>query len=340
MQEVTVAAIGDILMRYNQIKSAKIPGKTTFSFDNMFREIAPYLQKSDLLIGNLETNFSGKIPSFQETHPKTGFPIFYCPDELALTLKAVRFDILTTANNHCIDSGVKGLKRTLDILDDHGISHTGTFRSKQESKDLLVRDINGIRIGVLAYTKGTNRIAVPKDEPWLVNIINAEKIIKDIRRLRSIQTDIVIICLHFGTEFRRYPNKIQINLVKKLFDNGADIILGSHPHVLQPIVFRKDKFAIYSLGNFTSEIMYKNMRTLSSIVLYITVNKNGVIDYRYLPVWVQPKTLANQYHYQVLPIQKYIEHPNAKVSESQKRIMKEVWQDTTSLFGKKHIQYI
>lgn len=345
--QIEIAAVGDILMWRRQIASAKVPRKDQYRFDSMFREVAPYLKKADLTIGNLETTLSGRDTTYQTRNPKTGFPMFNCPDELAATLKRAGFDVLTTANNHCMDRGVNGLKRTLNVLDKHGIAHTGTYRSYTASCDYLIKEVKGIRIGILAYTYGTNYIPVPKDQPWLVNRIHLNKMIRDIQHLKSKQADLIIVSLHFGKEFYRYPNQRQKDIVAKLLANGADIILGAHPHVLQPIVYRKikdtagtskRKFAIYSLGNFISQMMWNNTHTLSSVILYLTVQKDdqgqtGVIGFRYVPTWVQERRTPYGTQYRVLPIRKFLKQPDSKLSAEDLQTMRRMLLNTTRHLG-------
>lgn len=335
---IEIAAVGDILMWQKQISSAKIPNQNQYTFDSMFQHVAPYLKKADLTIANLETTFSGRETTYQTHHRKTGYPMLNCPDELASTLKRSGFDVLTTANNHCMDRGVRGLKRTLNILDRHGIAHTGTFSTKDAAGNGLIQEVKGIRVGILAYTYGTNHIPVPSDQPWLVNRIHESKIIREIRALKQRQADLVIAALHFGKEFYRYPDPKQTELVAKLMANGADIILGAHPHVLQPIVFRNNRFAIYSLGNFISEKMWNIQHTLSSIILYLTVEKNDqgvtrVTGYRYIPTWVhRMHTLAGT-KYRVLPIRQFLKNPDNKLSTGDLQTMRRVLASTTRHLG-------
>ena len=182
----------------------------SYSFDNQFARVAPYLKKADLTIGNLETTFAGGQKSRRSRGPAG--PLFKCPDELAPALKKAGFDVLVTANNHCMDYGVPGLLRTIRVLDRTGISHTGTFSSLQESKKALIKNVKGITIGILSYTSGTNKLPVPSGRPWLVNRIVTSKIIREIQQLKK-KVDLVMLYMHFGNEYRYTPNKRQKKLV-------------------------------------------------------------------------------------------------------------------------------
>lgn len=166
----------------------------TYSFGPLFAKVAPYLKQADLTIGNLETTFAGNGRDSRKSLRSSG-PIFKCPDELAPALKEAGFDVLVTANNHCMDYGTQGLIRTLKVLDHTGIDHTGTSKSLEESKKTLIKNVKGITIGILSYTAGTNRIPVPASQPWLVNRIVTDKIIREIRNLKRKPIWSCFICI-------------------------------------------------------------------------------------------------------------------------------------------------
>jgi poly-gamma-glutamate synthesis protein (capsule biosynthesis protein) len=326
--EITVAAVGDILMWGKQISFAK--NRAGYSFDSMFRQVSSYLRSADLTIGNLETTLSGREKKYQKKNPRNGFPMFNCPDELAAALKKSGFDVLTTANNHCMDRGEKGLKRTLNILDRHGISHTGTFRSQKEAKRFLIKEKKGIKVGILAYTYGTNGIAVPSSKPWLVNRIRRAKMLKDLHDLRK-KADIIIVALHFGREFHRYPSEKQKSIAQLLLQNGADVILGAHPHVIQPMVQNNGKFVIYSLGNFISARMRNNLHTESGVRIRKEEDGNTVVSsVSYIPTWTQQESANGKKRYRVLPVRKFLRHPDSHLSKNQLETMRKVWRNTTN----------
>ncbi|OEF96673.1 CapA family protein [Desulfuribacillus alkaliarsenatis] len=335
MTTINIAAVGDILMWRPQINAARANGGS-YSFDKMFKEVMPELKNADLTIGNLETTLSGpEFPHFR-INPKTKYPMFNCPDELASTLKRVGFDILTTANNHCMDCGITGLNRTLDILDKHSLMHTGTYRTANEARKDLIVNVKGIKIGILSYTYGTNFIPVPEDRKWAVNSIYYPKLNKDIKRLKN-KSDLVIVCLHFGREFYRYPSDKQKKTVEKTLEYGADIILGCHPHVLQPIVFhkQKNKLVIYSLGNFISQKMLNNKHSERALILKIQVKKDDnnnvtVADYSYLPTWVQERAVNGKKVYRVLPVKRFLDKPDTFISKTDSESLKQAWKSITS----------
>ncbi|MBM7564835.1 CapA family protein [Paenibacillus sacheonensis] len=292
MATITVAAVGDLLMRGVIIDSARRTDragkKESYAFRPIFAKVVPHLRRPDVTIGNLETTLSGQRwfkqgagkPYKYERISRFGNPMFNCPDELAGTLKQIGFDILTTANNHCMDGGSAGLKRTLRVLDRHGLRHTGTARTPKESRRLLIVRAKGIKLGILAYTYGTNKFSVP--EPWLVNRIQDERIVADLKRLKK-RTDAIIVCMHFGTEYKRTPNDKQRRLVRLLLKHGANAVLGAHPHVLQTVTTSmtqdidgkvRRRVAAYSLGNFISDRLYGNAHTLHGMILTLTLRKD------------------------------------------------------------------
>lgn len=336
--DITIAAVGDFLIKTRIIRSAKAAGEKGFSFDEIFEPVASYLREADLTIGNLETTFSGpmKTPDGNyltpRRNPKTGWPLFNCPDQFAGTLKNLGFDVLSTANNHCVDCGISGLKRTLTVLDSKGLAHTGTYRTYNESKELLIKNVKGIKIGFLAYTKGTNRLPVPSDQSWAVNKINPNKMIADLKRLKAKQVDLIIVCMHFGREYRKFPVEEQKRIVRMLFKYGADIVLGAHSHVIQPAIFHEAKdftgvtrkrFAIYSLGNFISTRLYRNDHTLTGLITRIKVRKHDdgriqILNADFIPTWVKSIKSGGRSGFRVVPLGKALEKKTGTSSEMER----------------------
>ncbi|KQL48891.1 capsule biosynthesis protein [Brevibacillus choshinensis] len=346
----TIAAVGDILMWREQVDSAKIPGTEHYSFADMFAPVASFLQGADLTIGNLETTFSGRTQPYQIGSARTGFPRFNCPDELASDLRQAGFDVLTTVNNHCLDGGPSGLLRTLDLLDQHQIAHTGTYRNQQEASSFLIREVKGIRIGILAYTYGTNKQQVPQDSPWLVNLLDQAVIEQEIFRLRP-QVDLLIVCLHFGVEFRFAPTQKQRILAQSLLDRGADVILGAHPHVLQPVVTpiiattdgrKKRTLVAYSLGNFTSEKMLTFDQSQCGAILQFTVEKDEkgettIIGINVVPTYSQRFFSGGRPKFRVIPMRAYLRRPDKHLTLRGRRRLKQLWNRATQIIGSRFL---
>jgi poly-gamma-glutamate capsule biosynthesis protein CapA/YwtB (metallophosphatase superfamily) len=341
MSEIKIAAVGDILINGTISLSAKLHGEDKYYFDPIFEEMIPILTKADLTIGNLETPISGSVHFYKKKNRKTGLPIFNCPEDLAVSLKNAGFDILTTANNHCLDNGKEGLVRSLQVLDEQGIAHTGTFASMEESNQFLIREINGVRVGILAYTKHTNGMPIPEGMPWAVNLLQEHKIIKDIQEIRK-QADLVIVGLHFGQEYKRKPTTAQKTLVNKLLQKGADIILGTHPHVLQPILWTSNnKFAAFSLGNFVSIRLNYSPYTSNGLILLLTVRKNEgqraeVADVDYISTWTLRTVENGAINYRIIPNQETVTIHSAseKIPPKEERLMEAMRKYTSCLFKK------
>lgn len=338
-RNVTIAAVGDILMWKSQIAAANRTGTNHYSFADVFAPVAPILHSADLTIGNLETTFSGTAQPYQIGSARTGFPRFNCPDELARDLRDAGFGLLTTANNHCLDGGVHGLYRTLDVLDRCQLAHTGTYRTREESLQPFVTEKNGIRIGVLAYTYGTNHQRIPPAAPWIVNLLRPAKIAADIVSLRPL-VDLLIVSLHFGVEFRYRPTLSQRLLVQSLLEKGADVILGAHPHVLQPITMpriptgagsHRQTVVAYSLGNFTSARMLDIQQSQCGAILLLGAEKDELQQTRItriaaVPTYCQPIAASGRRSYRVIPLRDYLQHPDQHLTPALRRNLQGVLQ--------------
>ncbi|KRE70426.1 CapA family protein [Paenibacillus sp. Soil750] len=336
MSEILIAAVGDLMVKRYIISDAKL-ANGTYSFDPLLEKVAPILKKADLTIGNLETTFAGTKGGVRR---KSRGPLFKCPDELAPVLKRAGFDVLITANNHCMDFGAKGLLRTLRILKQNGIDYTGTFESENKAKEYLIKNIKGVKTGILSFTSGLNGISVPSNKSWMVNLIQTKKIIEDIHHLKK-HVDLVIIYLHFGNEYSHTPNLKQKQLVRLLFKHGANIILGSHPHVLQPLSTRgEQQFVAYSLGNFISTKLMKNSHTQSSIILNIKVKKNEegkifISETNYIPTLVHRKTENGRNKTEVISIHEALNENNPKLSAKQRERFQNMLNQTKKIIKSK-----
>lgn len=292
---IHMSAFGDTMCHLTNIKNAYDSSSKNYDFSNVFKNIRKYTENADITIGNLETTFAGNSRGY------TGYPTFNAPEILGQNLKDIGVDVLTTANNHCMDKGNSGLVSTLNFLDNYGIAHTGTARNENEQNTILIKDVNGIKIAFLSYTYGTNGITIPSDKPYSVNLIDKELIKKHIASAKEQNVDVICVSMHWGIEYKLKPNSTQKELANFLFDNGVDIILGSHPHVLEPMEKRtitlndgttKDGFVIYSLGNFVSGQIYANTKSTVILDIQITKNSEGKISIdsvKYTPVYLYDK---------------------------------------------------
>lgn len=335
----------------SQISASRQNGTQHYSFARMFAPVAPLLKRADFTIGNLETTFSGSAQPYQIGSARTGYPRFNCPDELAQDLRQAGFDLVTTVNNHCLDGGVRGLYRTLDVLDRCELAHTGTYRSKEESLQPYITERNGIRLGVLAYTYGTNKQRVPSATPWIVNRLKPAKIAADIASLRP-QVDLLIVCLHFGIEFRHTPTPKQRRLVQSLLELGADIILGAHPHVLQPVTTPRiasrsgpprQTVVAYSLGNFTSERMLSYHHSQCGAILFIRAQKDEsqqtkITKVSVVPTYCRQVMVKGRRRFRVVPMRTYLRHSLRQLPLPRRKKLGALWKDVTRIVGRRFLR--
>ena len=300
---IKMTVIGDIMCHNSQYKDAY--DGSSYVFD----DIKDYISSADIAVGNLETTFAGKERGY------SNYPRFNSPEQLAYNLKDMGIDVLCTANNHSMDTNYSGVVSTLDFLDDAGISHMGTSRTAEEQNQILVKDVNGIKIAFLAFTYGTNGIPVPSANSYCVNLIDKDLILKQLELAKAQEPDLICVNMHWGLEYQNVQNSDQEDWADFLFENGVDVILGSHPHVLQPMEKRtvtledgttKNCFVIYSLGNFISGQTKKNTRT--SIILNINFTKDGetgkttIGDVSYVPIYMYKSSSGSTKRYKLLDI--------------------------------------
>lgn len=308
----TMTAIGDVLCHNTQYWDAYNKDTDTYDFSYVFEDIKHYFEATDLSIGNLETSFAGKERGY------SNYPTFNSPDALAYDLKEMGLDIITTAGNHCLDMGFSGLSKTIDVLDDTGLKHLGTYKTQEERDQVFITDVKGIKIAFINYTYGTNGIPVPSDKEFCVNLIDKDLIKKDLKSAKSQNVDMIVACMHWGTEYRTTANEEQEELADFLFQNGVDIILGNHPHVLEPMEKRtvtledgttKDGFVIYACGNFICDQNAENTR--NSIILNLTITKHSdekiTIDKAdYVPIYMYKGSSSKLKRMKVLDIEQSI----------------------------------
>jgi poly-gamma-glutamate capsule biosynthesis protein CapA/YwtB (metallophosphatase superfamily) len=290
--------IGDIMQHDSQISAAYDPVNKRYDYTPCFQYIKPYIESADLAIGNLELTLAGP--------PYKGYPQFSSPDELLIGLKDMGMDVLVTANNHCVDTGKKGLERTIDMLDSMDILHTGTFKESVDrlNDHPLLIEKDSFRISLLNYTFSTNGLPVTK--PNIVNRIDTAVIRRDLILAKAQKPDVIIVFVHWGVEYQSLPNAQMKMVTEFCFNNGAQMVIGAHPHVLQPMEWRKDKnqFVAYSLGNFVSG--QRKRYTDGGAVVYMELEKikfkpdsavTQIDSAGYLLEWVYRTTDAKKKYY-------------------------------------------
>ncbi len=294
---------GDIMVHESQIHAAKTPESEGYDFSASFEYIQPVLQSADLAIGNLELTMPGE-------EPYLGYPMFRCPEELSMALRGAGFDLLMTANNHSNDSGADGVINTIDVLEESGFYHTGTFQNpedKEASYPLIVYK-KGFKLAFLNYTFGTNGNRTRP--PSIVNAIDSAQISEDFRVARDLQADAIVVVMHWGLEYQLKENHEQQKIAKQLLREGADLIIGAHPHVVQPARWEtadgnKEVLVAYSLGNFISGQLKQH--TDGGILVEVELTKkNGhttIEDASFIPVWRHIEKLpSGKRVYRTLPI--------------------------------------
>ena len=269
---VSFTLVGDIMMHQWQIQRSYDAATDTFDVSDGFEYIKKYLCDADYTIGNLETTMSGRYNGcMTDVLGYSGYPMFNAPEVLADTLKDIGFDFLQTANNHCLDSGEQGIYTTIDTLDAAGLKHTGTFKSQEANDELCIIDVNGITFGFVAYTYDLNGMQYPQNARYAISTLEMysdsrlEELYAKVRALDEAGVDFVCPMIHFGTEYRATPDDWQEMVVDGLFENGADIIYGGHPHVIEPMDIRtitnpdgstRTGYVFYALGDFISGSIY------------------------------------------------------------------------------------
>lgn len=301
---VSLTFVGDLMchsVQYNYARS----DSGSFYFDPVFENVKHYLTESDYTFGNLETTIS------PDNSDLSGYPQFSSPHNYLGALKNSGFDYLFTSNNHSYDRGKKGVLNTLESIRKYGMIAVGTNESESQKDSNITFTKKGIKYGLLSYTEHINGFLLKKGDKYLVNLIDTNRIKKDIARHKSGGTEVVIVYLHFGEEYKKEPNKYQISIVNKLIKMGADIIIGSHPHVLQRTEFVSKKagsldsgFVAYSLGNFISNQQWRYSD--SGVILKLGITKNpetnriSINKFETIPTYVF-KNNTKQY-FKILPL--------------------------------------
>ncbi|MFD2682305.1 CapA family protein [Bacillus seohaeanensis] len=298
----TIGAIGDILLHHTVYNDAKTNG--TYDFSAMFSPIKSMLETPNFLIANQESMPGGTQLGL------SSYPLFNSPHEIVKTLQNVGVDAVTNANNHSLDQGEEGILSSIAYYEKINMPYTGAFKNKQDQQTIRTFNVNGISFALLSYTYGTNGIPVPTGKEHLVNLLDEQKISTDIKEARKQGVDLVVLSLHWGNEYQRFPTDEQVRLAKSLTNSGADIIFGHHPHVLQPMETYKTKdgreaVVIYSLGNFLSgqKDDYKDIGGMVTVEIEKSISSDGVkISYpsvQFNPTFVAE---ANYQNYRIYPL--------------------------------------
>ena len=325
----TILSTGDLLMHKKVINSGK-QEDGSYDFESIFRYIAPYTGKADYAVANLETTLCGTDKGFAYS----GNPKFNCPDALVDSARDAGFDMLLTANNHSMDTTIVGYKRTLEVVREKGLATLGTYLTPEEKK-WTVLDINGIKIGVMCfcYSDGfapngnpvLNYNEVP--EPGLLSYFTYDKLPEFyaqvqtyLDEMKAAGVEATLVYMHWGEEYKLSANKDQQAMAQKLCDMGVDAIVGSHPHVLEPVDLLQSTtdpghatVVLYSLGNAVSNQRKEEMTTLTTgetedgALFSVTFAKypDGTVcldAVELIPTWVNMHANNGKTEYNIIPL--------------------------------------
>lgn len=343
--QAKLSVVGDLMVHDYQYKEAYNQETGEYDFSHNFQDMKPYFEEADLVIGNFETVLAGAEVGYSD------YPCFNTPDHFLDAVKEAGFGLLTTANNHCMDKGEAGLLRTLERMDSKGIQHVGTYASQEKRDEILIQDVNGIKIAFLSYTYGTN--GIPVKQPYQVNLMTEELIKQDLQRAKEKNPDLIVVLPHMGNEYETYPREVFQKWADFMFENGADLILASHPHVLQRMEYRdimepdgtkRTGFIMYSLGNFISSQTTPPRN--ASIILNIELKKIGeekaeIEKVSFVPIWTQFRLPSGENHFVVRSVYQMLslstEEQNALLRPKDLTRLKEIHSETTSLLLNREI---
>ena len=326
---VTLGAVGDVLM-HKPVINTGLQSDGSYNFEDIFQYFADYCSGVDYMVANLETTLAG----LDNGYPYQGYPRFNSPDGIITTLQNVGFDMILTANNHSYDTGHTGLIRTQEVLQNHGLDWLGTKLNEQD-KNYLVVNLEGISVGMVCYTyetdgdsvkKSLNGLPVKEEDRPLINSFDVahlslfyEEMRQNMEAMESEGVDVVIAFMHWGTENKLTPLGSQTMIAQQLCEMGVDVIIGGHPHVVQPMELltsadgNHSTICLYSMGNFISnqrreeDGIPKSGHTEDGILFTVTMSRysDGTVlveAVEAIPFWVNKAKISGAVAYRILPL--------------------------------------
>ena len=322
-----VTFLGDIMQHQSQLDAARRPSSdgskaSSYDFSTYFKHLESKFNSSDLRIANMETTFSSP--------PYSGYPVFNSPFSLLEASKHGGIDIFLSANNHICDKGGKGIEGTIAAYNSLRTPYAGAYINSQERDRLypLIIEIKGIRLAILNYTYGTNGIPVPA--PCIVNLLDSTQIKEDILKAQYHEADFIIATIHWGNEYSLLASSEQKRWKQFFNRNGVNIIVGSHPHVVQEVEIERgligevSRITAYSLGNAISNMTAPNTRMGMLFTLRIIREKNGqmrLIEPLYELIWTSRPGSVEK-NFTILPVEDFIDSPHLFKREEEWRRMK------------------
>lgn len=322
-RHLSLLIAGDLMQHMPQIKSAR-QSDGSYDYGECFAGIKAEVERADIAIANFETTLAGQ--------PYSGYPQFSAPDDFLSAVQSAGFDIMLTANNHCVDTRRKGMERTLTMMDSLGMAHLGTYRTLDERQEHypFLLEKNGLRIVLLNFTYDTNGIPVP--QPCHVNLMDTLEIAADLDKARQMKPDAIIALPHWGIEYQTLPSKEQREMAAWLLSHGVDHIIGGHPHVAQPLELRNDgrNLVAWSMGNLVSNQSKPN--TYGGYMVRLDITKSGLqttlSDCYYTLYWVsRPPDNGYRHTYRILPI----DYPDSLLTTTEKTLRSAIRQNMRQL---------
>ena len=324
---LSILFMGDVMQHRQQLHSALIPGtdstlSSSYDYSSYFAHVQHFIDEADFTVANMEFCLGGP--------PYTGYPSFSAPEALAEEAAEAGIDLFLCANNHICDKGRRGLVSSLEKYEKIGVPVTGVYRDSLDELEHnpYIAELGGVRVAFINFTYGTNGIRVP--EPFIVNMMDKEKVREAFVRAREMEADIIIALPHWGQEYTTVPDSRQREWAEFLLECGADAVIGSHPHVIQPVEFP----VAYSMGNFISNMSLRNTELGLMIILKIAVTSYGdsyVAGLEAVPVWCsRPGGYGDGYT--VLPVREFLNRKEEFRSSYNYGKMKDTYNRLKTLF--------
>ena len=353
-----ISAVGDVMVHKSQIPAQYDSSTDSYSFDNNFAYIRKYIEEADLALCNVETTFAGGAYS--------GYPLFNAPDNLAYGLKKAGFDVAITANNHIMDKGLKGMKRTLEVLRGAGMHTAGTMLEGEPSYTLV--DVKDIKIGIVAYGYETANVNgrttingnyIPQEAEALLNTFNYATLDEDLLQVkasideaRSAGAELVICYFHWGEEYQRSPNDYQLYMARQAAGYGADMIFASHPHVLQGMEMLTDEVTgkqvpvFYSMGNLISnqrketlDNRYTEQGMIAQVELEYMKSSGEILNIKMnaMPTWVDKYKKSGKDVYAIIPLDSNLNSNETLAASGHLSRARQALEDVKTLLGEEYI---
>ncbi|MCX7654440.1 MAG: CapA family protein [Fervidobacterium sp.] len=319
---VNFSFVGDVMFPKSILEMFKTP--SGYDFKPIFSEVKDIISSSDIAFCNLETTLGGP--------PYTGVPKFSSPDEVLEAIHWAGFDVVNVSNNHMLDTGTNGLRRTIQQVRNYGFTSVGGRLSPDEPRYSIV-EVNGVKISFAGFTFSTNGIPIQREYAYMFDYINDHVVLSTVKQMRQ-NSDIVVVHFHFGVEFMRNPTKEQERIAKLCIENGADIVVGSHPHVLQRVDVvnynGKKKVIAYSLGNFVSNML--EPYTDVGVILNVSYDtEQGAIVVNPIITWRHRFSKNGKNSLRIIPVLDFVKKPDKFITKTDLEALKKILENTKLL---------